>query len=207
VSLTADGRLALLHDPWLAIGTTGTGWAHETPWSEIAELRLRDAAGRPTAESPMLLEELFDAAPEGLVIQLDVKTHGDPELGIATAHDACRVADRYPGHRVEIISFQATACAAAADLGHRVRLIVWADYAPAALVAWARNAGVEGVCIEHFLLHSALIDELRAGGLSVTTGTVNDIDLAYRVARLGVDAITTDRPAALLSLQALASVP
>ena len=60
-------------------------------------------------------------------------------------------------------------------------------------------------CIEHFLLHSALIDELRAGGLSVTTGTVNDIDLAYRVARLGVDAITTDRPAALLSLQARAS--
>ena len=130
VCLTSDGRLALLHDPWLSIGTTGFGWAHETPWSEIRDLRLRDASARPTAQTPMLLEELFDAAPEGLVIQLDVKTHGDPALGIATATAACRVADRYPAHRVEIISFQATACAAAAELGHRARLIVWADYAP-----------------------------------------------------------------------------
>jgi glycerophosphoryl diester phosphodiesterase len=34
-------------------------------------------------------------------------------------------------------------------------------------------------------------------GLSVTTGTVNDATLATRAAALGVDAITTDRPAAL----------
>src|SRR3954463_6555513 len=75
VCLTSDGRLALLHDPWLAIGTTGSRWARETPWSEIRALRLRDAFGRPSAETPMLVEELFDTAPEGLVIQLDVKTH------------------------------------------------------------------------------------------------------------------------------------
>ena len=36
-----------------------------------------------------------------------------------------------------------------------------------------------------------------SGGLSVTTGTVNDATLAARAAALGVDAITTDRPAAL----------
>ncbi|MGO9754003.1 MAG: hypothetical protein ACLP8S_32195 [Solirubrobacteraceae bacterium] len=33
--------------------------------------------------------------------------------------------------------------------------------------------------------------------LSVTTGTINDATLATRAAALGVDAITTDRPAAL----------
>jgi glycerophosphoryl diester phosphodiesterase len=197
VCLTADGRLALLHDPWLAIGTTGSGWAHETPWSALRRVRLRDRFGRESAEGPMLLDELFEAVPEGLVVQLDVKTHGDPALGVATAQAACRVAARHPAHRVEIISFQAAACAAAAQLGQRARLIVWADYAPATLVAWARAAGVDGVCVEHFLLHCGLVDELRAGGLSVTTGTVNDIDLARRVARLGVDAITTDHPARL----------
>jgi glycerophosphoryl diester phosphodiesterase len=208
VCLTADGRLALLHDPWLAIGTTGSGWAHETPWSELRELRLRDASGQESAEAPLLLDDLFDLVPEtGLVLQLDVKTHGDPALGVATAQAACRVAARHPGHRVEIISFQATACAAAAKLGHRARLIVWADYAPETLVAWARAAGVEGVCVEHFLLHSALVDELRIGGLSVATGTVNDFELALRVARLGVDAITTDCPAELLSRAQEHAVP
>jgi hypothetical protein len=39
--------------------------------------------------------------------------------------------------------------------------------------------------------------DLRCGGLSVTTGTVNDAALAVRAAAFGVDAITTDRPAAL----------
>jgi glycerophosphoryl diester phosphodiesterase len=197
VCLTAEGRLALLHDPWLPTGTTGTGWAHETLWREVRDLRLRDRFGKVSAERPMLLEELLDSAPAGLVVQLDVKTHGDPALAVATAQAACRVADRYSQHRVEIISFHAVACAAAAKLGHRARLIVWADYAPATLAAWAGPVGVQGVCIEHFLVHAALVDQLREAGMSVTTGTINDVELARRVARLGVDAITTDVPAQL----------
>jgi glycerophosphoryl diester phosphodiesterase len=75
--------------------------------------------------------------------------------------------------------------------------VTWADYAPDALARWARRANVSGVCIEHFLLHAELVERLRAHGLSVTTGTINDPTLAARVAGLGVDAITTDRPAGL----------
>ena len=77
------------------------------------------------------------------------------------------------------------------------RLVAWADYAPAGLARWAALAGVDDVCIEHFLLHRALVERLRLAGLSVTTGTVNDATLVARAAALGVDAITTDRPAAL----------
>jgi glycerophosphoryl diester phosphodiesterase len=197
ICLTADGRLALLHDPWLAIGTTGSGWARKTPWRDVRALRLRDRFGGASGERPLALEELLERTPADVVVQLDVKTHGDPELAVATAQAACRVAGRYPAHRVEVISFHADACAAAARLGHRARLIIWADYAPHALGAWARDAGVGGVCVEHFLLHAAFADQLRAEGLSVTTGTVNDAELARRVARIGVDAITTDDPARL----------
>jgi glycerophosphoryl diester phosphodiesterase len=56
---------------------------------------------------------------------------------------------------------------------------------------------VGGVCIEHFLLHRGLVEQLQAGGLGVSTGTVNDATLAARAASLGVEAITTDRPAGL----------
>jgi glycerophosphoryl diester phosphodiesterase len=38
---------------------------------------------------------------------------------------------------------------------------------------------------------------LRLDGLSVTTRTVNDATLAAKAAALGIDAITTNRPAAL----------
>jgi glycerophosphoryl diester phosphodiesterase len=196
--LTADGRLVLLHDPWLSSSTTSRGWAHQTEWSDLRHACLRDRDGVPTSETPMLLEELLDGAPSGLPVQVEVKAHGDPGLARATAAAVCRVARaRSDGGRVEVLSFHTIACEEAARLGMPARLVAWADYAPAALARWAKRAGVGGVCIEHFLLHPALIERLRSAGLSVTTGTVNDAELASRAAALGVDAITTDRPAAL----------
>jgi glycerophosphoryl diester phosphodiesterase len=196
--LTADGRLVLLHDPWLSSSTTLRGWAHETAWSDLRHARLRDRDAAPTDETPMLLDELLDEAPVDVPVQVEVKAHGDPELARATAAAVCRVARPRPDHdRVEVLSFHTIACEETVRHGMPARLGAWADYAPAVLARWAARAGVGGVCIEHFLLHRALVERLRLDGLSVTTGTVNDAPLAARVAALGVDAITTDRPAAL----------
>jgi len=196
--LTADGRLVLLHEPWLSGATTLRGWAHQTLWSELRRARLRTRDGTPTNETPMLLDELLDRAPRNLPVQVEVKAHGDPELARATAAAVCRVAGgRADRDRVEVLSFHTTACEEAARHGMPTRLVAWADYMPTALARWAALAGVGGVCIEHFLLHPALVERLRSDGLSVTTGTINDATLAARAAALGVDAITTDRPAAL----------
>ncbi|MDQ3608745.1 MAG: hypothetical protein M3459_07580 [Actinomycetota bacterium] len=198
VCLTADGRLVLLHDPWLDTSTTARGWAHRTTWGALRAARLRDRAGTPTDETPMLLEELLDAAPLELLLQVEVKAYGDPALTRATAVAVSRVvAARADRERVEVLSFHVVACEEAARHGLTARLVTWADYAPDALARWARRANVAGVCVEHFLLHAGLVERLRAYGLSVTTGTINDGGLAARAAALGVDAITTDRPAAL----------
>jgi glycerophosphoryl diester phosphodiesterase len=196
--LTADGRLVLLHDPWLDTGTTLRGWAHETEWNELRQTRLRDRDGAPTNETPMLLAELLNDIPRDLPVQVEVKAHGDPQLARATAAAVCRVAGgRRDRDRVEVLSFHTAACEETVRLGMPARLVAWADYTPGALARWAAVAGVGGVCIEHFLLHSELVERLRSDGLSVTTGTVNDVELGARAAALGVDAITTDRPAAL----------
>jgi hypothetical protein len=42
-----------------------------------------------------------------------------------------------------------------------------------------------------------LVEWLQAGGVSLRTGTVNNAALPARAAALGVEAITTDPPAAL----------
>jgi glycerophosphoryl diester phosphodiesterase len=197
VCLTADGRLVLLHDPWLSSGTTAAGWVHDTPWSEVRHARLRDRDGAVTAETPMTLEELLDRAPDDLKVQVEIKAHGDPELARVTAAAASRVAAiRAPDRDIEILSFYTAACEEAAQLGLPARLVVWADYEPEALIAWAARRGVQGVCIEHFLLRAELLATLRLGGLSVTW-TINDPTLARRAIALGVDAVTTDHPAAL----------
>jgi glycerophosphoryl diester phosphodiesterase len=196
--LTADGRLVLLHDPWLSSSTTLSGWAHHTVWNDLRNARLRDRTGAATDETPMLLDELLDEAPRDLPLQVEVKAHGNPELARATAAAVCRLARELPDRRrVEVLSFHTIACEETVLHGMPARLVAWADYTPAALARWAARTGVGGVCIEHFLLHLALVERLRVGGLSVTTGTVNDAELGARAAALGVDAITTDRPAGL----------
>jgi hypothetical protein len=96
-----------------------------------------------------------------------------------------------------VLSFEAATCARAAQLGCPTRLVVWADYLPAALVRWARRHGVGGVCVEHFLLSAALMAALRGGGLSVSTGTLNEPALLERLLPLRPDAVTSDRPHAL----------
>ena len=51
--------------------------------------------------------------------------------------------------------------------------------------------------MEHFLLSPPLMDALRRGGLSVTTGTLNEPALLDRIVPLRPDAVTSDRPHAL----------
>ena len=184
VCLTSDGELVLLHDPLLSLGTTIDGWAHERSSAEIGRASLLDRGGRPTAERPMFLEELLAATPRHLPLQVEVKAHADRELARRTA----------------------------AAHGLRSRLVVFADYAPEALAAWAVSHGVAGVSVEHFLLTPELVSVFRLAGLSVNTGTVNDAEILLRVRDLASpDAVCTDRPAELraeaLRLEEASSTP
>jgi glycerophosphoryl diester phosphodiesterase len=199
VCLTSDGDLALLHDPLLSLGTTLNGWAHERTAAEIARGRILNRDGIPTAERPLTLDELLAHVPVDLPIQVEVKAHADPDLARRTAETVC---ERYrrgrERRRLELISFHSAACGTAAAYGFRSRLVVWADYAPEALAAWAVSHGVTGVSVEHFLLSPKLVSVFRLAGLSVNTGTINDAQLLARTTELAApDAVCTDRPGEL----------
>ena len=142
----------------------------------------------------MLLDELLSLIPANKQIQLEIKAHADPELAARTARVLCRRC-RHEQHRVEVISFHSSACVTAAAHGYRSRLIVWTDNSPEEMAAWALRSGVAGISVEHFLLSSHLARVLCDTGLSINTGTINDVDLALRAVELAVpDAICTDRP-------------
>ena len=198
VCLTSDGELVLLHDPLLSLGTTLDGWAHERTAAAIVQARILDRNRVPTAERPLTLDELLAHAPADLPIQVEVKAHADPELARRTAAARERNRRGTQRRRLELISFHSAACATAAAYGFRSRLVVWADYAPEALAAWAVSRGVTGVSVEHFLLSTKLVSVFRLAGLSVNTGTVNDAELLTRITELAApDAVCTDRPAEL----------
>jgi glycerophosphoryl diester phosphodiesterase len=194
--LSADGELVLLHDPWLPLTTELEGFAHERSGSELRGAGL------------LTLDDLLAAAPPTIALQLEVKAHADPALAARTVDALATQLRGARDRRIEALSFTATVCERAASLGLSARLVTWADYAPAALARWARRKGVGGVCVEHFLLSEPLVAALRRGGLSVTTGTVNEPALLDRVVGFGPDAVTTDAPHALRdsrSVRALAA--
>ena len=72
--------------------------------------------------------------PPGLTVQLDVKAHADAALARRTADALAAVLSRRPdAGRVEVLSFHAAAVKQAVSHGLAGRLVIWADYAPAAL--------------------------------------------------------------------------
>jgi glycerophosphoryl diester phosphodiesterase len=195
VCLTADGELVLLHSPLLSVGTTLTGWAHERTLEELLDASLLDSHGEPAGEPPLTLEQLLEAAPYELTVQVEVKTQSSPELARRTAAAICGRFARSPQReRLEVISFHTDACEVAAAAGFRTRLVIWADYAPEMLAGWALRHRVTGVKVEHFLLSAQLVGLLRAAGITVSTGTVNNVELLEEVLRAQPRCITTDRP-------------
>jgi glycerophosphoryl diester phosphodiesterase len=195
VCLTADGELVLLHDPLLPHGTTLAGWAHERRLEELLEGSLLAPDGNPAGEPPLTLDQLLDNAPLDLIVQVEVKTQSNPELARRTAAAICDRYARSPQReRLEVISFHTDACEVAAAAGFRTRLVIWADYAPEMLAGWALRHGVTGVKVEHFLLSDQLVGILRTAGITVSTGTVNDVELLDEVLRAQPRCITTDRP-------------
>jgi glycerophosphoryl diester phosphodiesterase len=197
--LTADGEIVLLHDPLLHLDTDLSGWAHERTAAEICGGHVRDGSGQVSVERPLRLAELLELVPANMALQLEIKAHADPTLACETARAVCgQVRQAQTSQRVEIISFYTRACETAAALGFPARAIVIADYRIEDLAAWARSAGVGGVCVEHFLLSPGLVDTLGAAGVSVSTGTVNHPEVLPLLLPLGLDSITTDTPHELL---------
>ena len=93
VCLTRDGALACLHDAYLPVATTLTGWVHERRAADVLAGRLLDREGRATAERPLLVDELLDLVPPALTVQIDVKAHADPALARRTV-DALAASSR-----------------------------------------------------------------------------------------------------------------
>ena len=65
---------------------------------------------------------------------------------------------------------------------------------PVESVAWARGAGATSLGLAHSLVDSAVVRASRAAGLMLGVWTVDAQGDMRRLAALGVDEITTDRP-------------
>jgi glycerophosphoryl diester phosphodiesterase len=204
VRLTGDGRAVLLHDASTR-RTTGVDLA--VALRTLDKLRALDAGGwkgaRWRGEKIPTLDEAMAIVPadRGLVMEIKCGAEILPELErvIAAASAAVSV------ERLLVIAFDHEVLSAVKRHLPAVKvwwLVGWAKE-PAtgewprveALADLTKARGFDGLNLSHrFPLDAAAVEAVHARGLKLGVWTVNEADAARRLAAVGVDAITTDRP-------------
>ncbi|HTP01753.1 MAG TPA: glycerophosphodiester phosphodiesterase family protein [Anaerolineales bacterium] len=195
--LTADGEIVVFHDATLERTTNGSG---AVAARTLAELRELDAGGWFSAEyrgqKIPLLEEVFDALGDKLLINVELKNYATP--GDYLVETVCALVARCGlDKRVVFSSF----------LGHNLkkagRILPSVPRALLALPgwkgAWARSFGF--AFGDYASLNSSIRDvdvpqvkRVHRLSRSIMVWTVNQPDDMLRLQRWGVDGILTDDP-------------
>jgi len=221
VHLTADGALAVIHDPTLDRTTDATGPVAGRTAVELARARLRGPAGALTDERVPLLEDVLAlVAPSRGGLLVEVK---GPVAGVGVRYErrggraAAVPGPRYEGLEERLIASlrragllsHATIMAFNPDVvtavralvpGQRTTLLVSAHHIrqaharPEDALDWALAAGATDAGLEYTLVNEAVVEAARAARLRLGVWTVNAERAMRRLVELGVDVLTTDRP-------------
>jgi len=218
VHLTADGEIAVIHDPTLDRTTNGTGPVARATVAELRRLRLKGAGGTLTDDHvPTLGEVLAIAVPAGAGLLIEFKTPGKA----VTYERRGDHVERVPGARYEGLEAKVLHAIAAARCAERCILMAFnpavlaeirrlapaqpttllvdrnvteSGAPPAQAVEWARAAGVTYLGLHYSLVDAPLVVAAHAVGVAVGVFTVNDAETRDRLVAAGVDVIITDRP-------------
>ncbi|MBI2218038.1 MAG: hypothetical protein HYU51_12140 [Candidatus Rokubacteria bacterium] len=220
VHLASDGGLAVIHDATLERTTDGAGRVADRTTAELRRARLRGPDGRLTDERvPMLDDVLALLSPSPADLLLEIKGPRVPALYERGPDGSVRAitGPRYEGleervltaleahgmvARTNVLAFNPAVLDRVRSLAPRVpttlviarKQVELAQGRPEETVDWACAAGATDVGLQHTLIDDAVVAAARRGGLRVGAWTVNEEDEMRRLATLGIDIITTDRP-------------
>jgi glycerophosphoryl diester phosphodiesterase len=196
-----DGKIVVLHD---ADTKRVAGVAKRVADQTLAELRRLDVGrwkrGHLVGEKIPTLTEMLATVPAGKRVFIEVK----PGPEIVAALDRALRASRLKPEQTPVISFNAQVIAAVkkarpdlaaywlVGLKGKGKETRSADD----LIAKAKEIHADGLDVSASdVLDQDFARRVKAAGLKLYVWTVNDAAVARRLAGLGVDGITTDRPA------------
>jgi glycerophosphoryl diester phosphodiesterase len=200
VHLTADGEVAVIHDPTLDRTTSGTGPLERCTAGDLRRARLRGPDGALTDDCvPTLGEVLALVAPAGAGLLIEIKTPGEAVTYTRHGDRVERAAGRLG--RCVILAFNPAVVSQVRRLAPRTptallvdRHVAEAGVPPMDAVDWARDAGVTFLGLHHSLCDTPLVAAAHRLGIAVGVFTVNDAATRDRLVAAGVDVIITDRP-------------
>lgn len=202
IYLTKDGKIAVMHDK---DAKRTAGVSKVVPEVTLEELRALDVGkwkgAKFAGEKVPTLDEMLATVPTGKTVFIEVKC--GPEI----VPELVRVlqASKLRAEQTPVISFNAAVIAAVKKARPDVPAYWLVGLTPkkgtapptaAALIAKAREIKADGLDLSASeVLDEAFAKAVREAGLKLYVWTVNDAEVAKRMVRLGVDGITTDRPA------------
>ena len=194
--LTADGRVAVIHDP--STGRTGDVDLVVAD-STLEELRVADVGGWKGDEYAGTrvpeLSEVLRAAPTGreLVLELKIGAEIFPVMRELVT-DAGN-----PEEDLVIISFNESVFEAKSFFPNARAYFLESDPVKLqASIARSAEAGLDGLDIAWNLVDESVMEAAKAAGLDIYVWTVDDVEVAKRMRDLGVSGLTTNQPELML---------
>ncbi len=207
VELTADGALIIMHDDTLDRTTTCRGCVSAFTFAAARACQLLDGDGRPTAERPPTLEEVYRALPASALVNIELKVYEPPCLTETTGARVLASKTVAEVHRLAVetrtlfssFSEEAAAAVKAEDPGL---------YSAQLLLGLRRDSIMRALergldAIHPLLLISA--ENVRAildAGLQANVWTVDAPQDMQQSLDKGVTAIITDEPGVLATILA-----
>ena len=226
VQLTRDGVLVVFHDARVDALTDGHGPLGSLTWDQVRRLDAGSHFGRAWKDSRIpTLEDVLAALDPRLTVNVELKTALSEEAwwdkwltlvrgprALSQARLAAARAEAQPlagatakvlavnPGRFLISSFDPLALAAVKRLLPTVPLgFLHSPSVPWDTPALMTNIEHQAWHPHHSQVNAASVARAKAAGHRIHVWTVNDSDQATRLARLGVDALITNRPGEILA--------
>ena len=194
----ASGELVVCHDEELSRLAKKRWVVERTPWWKLKRADVGSALGFRPARIP-LLEEVLEALPEPLIVNVELKCEDLSDRGLAV--EVGRLLERRSeGERILVSSFNPLCLVRLARAFPSVRrgLLIDPDrgWFHQAWV-WQPLVGRDTVHPHHSQCTQDRVDFWHARGLKVAAWTVDDLALARTLRQMGVDIVITNQPAKL----------
>lgn len=212
VHLTQDGEVVVFHDNILDNKTDGQGNIADTTWAALQTLNAaaKFPNGWPEPVAIPSLAQVIRALKGKVRMQIEIKLREHegrysryPQIE-AKVVDILRKEDVL--NEVLLISYDWGCLITSKTLEPRIRigtivapeslarLPIHNQMTPFALVKTIESLEADYMNVESNLVTKYLVDAAHANGLKVAAWTVNEPALMQRLAALGIDSITSDRP-------------
>lgn len=206
IHLSKDGRMMVLHDKDTSRTAGGKNLVVvETNADELRKLDFGSFKGAQYAgEKIPFLEETLDITPKGQSMYVEIKVGPEAVPPLKKAFEESGKMDQ-----MVVISFKMESCIASKKAMPSVPVYYLketdkdkrtSEPIPHSLdlVKLAKNAGIDGLDLHHRGMSKELVDEAHKQGITMHVWTVDEPEIALRMAKLGVDSITTNKPDVLL---------